>query len=166
VKEPIVIDFDSDESGYGRVLFNALVSTSNLRNFRDVKFKLDTGADMTTISITDLHNLGYTDEYLQSRPFSNTTVIVADGTKVKLQYITNVSLKFKDREIQNAKLHFAFGTKMSNLFGNDILKMFHVNIDRDKSLLKLTETETPPKLIDGEIAIQIYNLHKKHKQNF
>ncbi|MCL1987985.1 MAG: retroviral-like aspartic protease family protein [Firmicutes bacterium] len=161
MKEPIVIDFNLDETGYGRVLFDIDVSTSNLRNFRDVKFKLDTGADMTTISITDLHNLGYTDEYLQSRPFSDTIVTIADGTKVKLQYLTNVSLKFKDREIQNTKLHFAFGTKMSNLFGNDILKMFHVNINRDKSLLTLTETAEPPQLADGEIAIQIYNLQGK-----
>ncbi|MCL1987980.1 MAG: retroviral-like aspartic protease family protein [Firmicutes bacterium] len=157
-KVPIEIPFTSDWPG--RINISLDVSTSNLLGFGNVDFKLDTGSDFVTINMDDLHRLGYTDEQLKSCPIHGIAT-TADGKKVNLQYMTNVSIKYKNREIQQATIYFAIGTKMRNLLGNNWLKYFDIKIKRKSSLLTLTETTEPPELTDGEIPMQIYDLHGK-----
>jgi hypothetical protein len=53
--EQIIIPFES--SNLGRVDFDASVMTGNLKSFKDVRFKLDSGSDFTTIDCECLQNL-------------------------------------------------------------------------------------------------------------
>ncbi|MCL2016156.1 MAG: retroviral-like aspartic protease family protein [Defluviitaleaceae bacterium] len=155
-KKPIEIPFTSDSPG--RVNISLDLSTSDFRNFGNVDFKLDTGSDFVTVNIEDLHRLGYTDNQLKSCPIHGIAT-TADGKEVKLQYMTNISIKYKERELQQATIYFALGTQMRNLLGNNWLKYFDIEIKRKASLLTLAETTEPPQLTDGEIPMQIYDLH-------
>ena len=156
--EPIIIPFES--SSLGRVDFDARVTTGDHKSFKAVRFKLDSGSDFTTIDCKDLDNLGYTHEFLKSCQFHPTNAFTA-SSDIKLQYITNVSIKFGYREIQGCRIFFAFGTQLRSLFGSDILKYFNWEVNFDESLLRLTQTVKKPLLSTGENSLQIYSVEGK-----
>jgi len=100
---PIVIPFTSND--LGRILFNAHVSTSDSKSLKRVNFKLDYGSDFTTLSCEDLDILGYSYEYLKNCPaHEDGASLAADEVNVPVQYITNVSIKFGDRELQHCRV--------------------------------------------------------------
>ena len=153
----IIIKFTTDN--LGRVVFAANVMTSDRKSLESVIFKLDSGSDFTTINNDDLEYLGYTKAFLKSCPFHSTRASTASGGSVlPLQYISNVSIMFGDRELQGCRLYFALGTNLRNLFGSDILKYFNREIDYDKGELRLTERINKPQLSPGEVPIQIYSV--------
>jgi hypothetical protein len=155
--EAIVIGFKP--SGLGRVAFPAMVSTGDRKSLGDVSFKLDTGSDFTTLSCEYLEKLGYTDEYLKSRPFhENKASTATDERELELRYIEHVSIKFGDRELQGCRIFFALGTTLHSLFGCDILKYFNREVDYDNCKLRLTERVSTPEPATGEKPIQIYAL--------
>jgi hypothetical protein len=156
--EPITIPIK--KSGWGRVVFDAMVSTGDMKSLDLATFKLDSGSDFTTLSETTLKNLGYTDEYLRSRPAhaGEASTATEDDKLKNLQYIEHVSIKFEDRELQGCRIYFALGTKLRNLFGCDMMRYFNREIDYDKCEMRLTERVTDPQLLDDEKPIQIYNL--------
>jgi len=157
--EPIVIPFTSNE--LGRVDFDAHVMTGDRKSLKRVRFLLDSGSDFTTISCRDLARLGFTEEYLKSCPYHSTRATVATGENKKpFQYITNVSIKFGDRELQQCRVFFALGTQLSNFFGNDVLKYFNRDVDYDTGELTLKERKNKPGLATGEVEIQIYSLEQ------
>ena len=154
---PIIIDFSS--SNLGRVEFDADVITGDRKSLKSVEFKLDSGSDFTTLSCDDLEMLGYDMEYLKSCPYHNTRASTASEDLVlPLQYITDVSIKFGERELQGCRIFFALGTNLRSLFGSDILKYFNREINYDYNELRLTELKSKPILSPGEKPIQIYTL--------
>ena len=160
MKPPIIIQFYP--CFLGRVEFDAYVLKNDLRTHGIVRFKLDSGSDITTLSCKDLANLGYPDSYLLSRPKYATTVTTADGKIVSLRYLDDVSIKFNDRELQGCRVYFALGTKMRSLFGNNILRYFKREIDYDIGELKLFERSAHSILSANETPIQIYSLEGVH----
>jgi hypothetical protein len=155
--EPITIPLW--KSGWGRVFFNAMVSTGDMKSLGLVTFKLDSGSDFTTISCDDLESLGYTKGFLQGCPsHAGEASTATEDDKLDLQYIEHVSIKFGDRELQGCRIYFAMGTKLRNLFGCDLMRYFNREIDYDKCELRLTDRTTEPQLLDDEKPIQIYNL--------
>ena len=72
--------------------------------------KLDSGSDFTKLGCDDLDNLGYSDEYLQSRKIHGKAYTATSG-EVVLQYIENVSIKFGNRELQGCRIFFALGSR-------------------------------------------------------
>jgi hypothetical protein len=155
--QPIIIPFSP--CNLGRVIFDAQVMTGDRKTFGDVKFKLDSGSDFTTISCDDLEMLGYEEDYLKSRAYHPLNASTASEDLIlPLQYITDVSIKFMDREIQGCRVFFAIGTKLGNLFGSDILKYFNREINYDKGELKLLDLKSKPVLSPGEKPIQIYSI--------
>ena len=157
--QPITIPFSP--CNLGRVIFDAQVMTGDRKTFGDVKFKLDSGSDFTTISCDDLEMLGYEEDYLKScsyHPLNASTA--SEDLILPLQYITDVSIKFKDRELQGCRVFFAIGTKLGNLFGNDILKYFNREINYDTGELKLLDLKSTPVLSPGEKPIHIYSIEK------
>jgi hypothetical protein len=156
--EPITIPLW--RSGWGRVAFDAMVSTGDMKSLGTVTFKLDSGSDFTTISCDDLDSLGYTKEFLQGCPLhtGDASMATEDDKLKNLQYIEHVSIKFGDRELQGCRIYFALGTKLRSLFGCDLLRYFNREIDYDKCELRLTERVSEPQLLDDEKSIQIYNL--------
>jgi hypothetical protein len=100
--QPIIIPFAP--SGLGRVEFTASVLAGDRKSLGNVDFKLDSGSDFTTISCDDLKKLGYTQEFLQGCPVhANVASIATEEITLQLQYITDVSIKFGDRELQVAE---------------------------------------------------------------
>ncbi|MCL1987851.1 MAG: retroviral-like aspartic protease family protein [Firmicutes bacterium] len=154
--KPIVINFDTNEMG--RILMNVKVLKGDLLSHKTVRFKLDTGADYTVIARETLKDLGYTDEFLRSCPKDKYPATMADGTKVQLYYIPNVSIMFKEREIQNCRIYFSLDAKMRTLFGCNILKFFNYTVNYDSSEILLQERSTLPKLAEGEQPIQVYEI--------
>jgi predicted aspartyl protease len=155
--QPIIIDFEP--SGLGRVEFDANVLTGDRKSLSSVYFKLDSGSDFTTISCADLEDLGYTQEFLQNCPLYGSDASTATGElKLQLRYITDVSIKFGDRELQGCRIYFALGTKLRSLFGSDILKYFNWEVNYDENKLRLTQRAALPQLAADEKPIQIYTL--------
>jgi len=158
--QPIIIQFVPNN--LGRVEFLADVMTGDCKTFGGVEFKLDSGSDFTTISCDDLETLGYSLEYLKSCPYHELKASTAsDEYRLPLQYITNVSIKFEDRELQGCRIFFALDTRLRSLFGSDILKYFNREINYDNGELLLTELDNSPLLSEGETPIQIYSLESK-----
>jgi len=152
---PIVIEFEP--SSLGRVEFDAEVMTRDRKTLGDVTFKLDSGSDFTTLSCRDLDILGYDSKFLKSCPFHDTHASTAsDDYVLPLQYISDVSIKFNDRELQGCRVFFALGTNLRSLFGSDILKYFNREINYEDGELRLFELKNKPALSSGEKPIQIY----------
>jgi len=156
--EPITIDFTPNS--LGRVTIIAYVMTGDRKNLDKIRFTYDSGSDFTTISCEDLEFLGYSQEFLKSRPFHVAGASLAMGGKKRpLQYIENVSIKFGDRELQQCRVYFALETELSSFFGSDILKYFNREINYDTGKLKLFERKSKPGLSVGEdTPINIYSL--------
>jgi len=157
---PIVIPFEP--SSLGRVVFLAEVMTGDRKTLGDVIFKLDSGSDFTTLSCDDLDVLGYNMDYLKTCPFHDSHASTAsDDLILPLQYISDVSIKFGDRELQGCRVFFALGTNLRSLFGSDILKYFNREISYDDGELRLLELINKPSLPSGEKPIQIYTIENK-----
>jgi hypothetical protein len=158
--ESIIIPFIPNS--LGRVEFKADVMTGDRKSLDKVDFKLDSGSDFTTLSCDDLDYLGYSQEYLKSRPYHVAGASLAMGGENRpLQYIENVSIKFGDRELQQCRVYFALETDLSSFFGSDVLKYFNRTIDYDKGELTLFERKTTPPLSVGEdTPISIYSLEQ------
>ena len=158
--EPIIIPFIPNN--LGRVVFYAHVMTGDRKSVRRINFKLDSGSDFTTLSCDDLDLLGYTHEFLSSRPYHAIKASTAsDEIILPLQYISDVSIKFGDRELQTCRVFFALGTQLRSLFGSDILKYFNREINYDTGELRLSVCGEKPKLSEGEVSIQIYSIESK-----
>ena len=159
MEQSIIIEFTP--SSLGRVEFKAEVQTGDGLSLREIEFKLDSGSDFTTISNKDLKILGYTQEFLQACPYHHSAASTAsDDMKVRLQYISGVSIKFGDRELKGCRIFFILGAKLRSLFGSDILKYFNYEINYDKGEFRLSQTATPPELSKGETPIQIYSIEQ------
>jgi hypothetical protein len=156
--EPITLEFAANN--LGRIEFDAYVLTGNRKSLNKVNFKLDSGSDFTTISCDDLEVLGYTNEYLQSCPYHHAYASAASEEKLQLQYISNVPIKFYDREIQGCRIFFSRGTKLRSLFGSDILKYFNWSVNYDTCTLQLSESTNKPTLAPGETTIHIYTVEQ------
>ena len=150
---PVTIPFTA--SNLGRVEFLAGVMTANGKSFDDVEFKLDSGSDFTTLSCDDLKNLGYSMDFLRECPFYPTEA-QAVSSNIRLQYLTNVSIKFAERELQGCRVFFALATNLRSLFGSDILKYFNWEVNYDLGLLRLNQVESKPALSPCETALHIY----------
>jgi hypothetical protein len=141
------------------VEFSADVSTANGKSFDTFGFKLDSGSDFTTISRNDLRTLGYTAEFLQNCPiYAGGVSTASEGLKLQLRYITNISIKLGDRELQGCRIYFSLDTNLRNLFGCDILKYFNWETDYDKGELRLMQRASSPQLTHGETPLHIYTL--------
>ncbi|MCL1999018.1 MAG: retroviral-like aspartic protease family protein [Turicibacter sp.] len=159
MKPPIVINFENDESG--RIMFDLKMLKANLLDHDLVRFKFDTGADLTVISCEDLTRLGYTHEFLQNCPeYMKKPVYTANGERVYLKYISNISIMFGDRELQGCDLHFSLKPDLHNLFGTDILRYFDINISYTNSEIYLYKRDEES-LTAETSHLQIYSLKKE-----
>jgi hypothetical protein len=136
-----------------------MVSTAEGLSLRPIDFKLDSGSDFTTMSCNDLYDLGYTAEFLQNCPtYAGGASAASEGLSLRLRYISNVSIKFGDRELQGSRIYFSLETNLRNLFGCDILKYFNREIDYDNGEMRLTQRAEVPQLAPGETLLHIYAL--------
>ncbi|MCL2048965.1 MAG: hypothetical protein FWG87_09580 [Defluviitaleaceae bacterium] len=158
--EPIVIAFSPNN--LGRVDFRAEIMTSDRKSFGRVRFKLDSGSDFTTIACDELYALGYTHEFLKSCPFHHVSASTASEVKeLPLQYLSDISIKFGERELQGCRIFFALGTRLRSLFGSDLLKYFNWEVSHDFNVLRLTKTLSAPPLSPEERLLHIYTIENQ-----
>jgi len=159
---PIIIPFTPNY--LGRVIFNADVITGDLKSFDRVVFKLDSGSDFTTIEFAVLLSLGYTREFLKNCPSHDEVISTAyQDNKKPLQYISNISIKFEDRELQGCRIFFALDSNLKSLFGSDILKYFNWGVNYDEGIFHLNERKNAPLLQENEHPIHIYSLETQER---
>jgi len=152
----IVVPFEF--ASLGRVEINLEIMTGDRKSFERVKFKLDSGSDFTLIKTDDLLRLGYTKVFLESCPLHENPARTVSASRLDLRFITGVSIKFGDRELQGCRIFFSLDKHTSNLIGCDILKYFNWSVDYDKGELAMVERKIKPKLSIGEKKIHIYTL--------
>lgn len=154
---PLIIPFVPNN--LGRVWINVNMLTKDRKSLEKIRFKLDSGSDFTTINVKDLGVLGYTQDFLKTCPFhENYATTASDNIKFSLQYITDISLRFEDREIKGCRIFFSLGTGLRSLLGCDILKYFDWEVNYTSGEFRLKETLDKPQLSKGESLLQIYSL--------
>jgi len=156
--KPIIIPFKTNS--LGRIMFNTGILAGDYKSTKDVEFKFDSGSDFTTIHwdvLTEV--LEFSEKFLDDCPFHHDPASAAGTKDIPLQYITNMSMKFGDRELQGVRIFFAKNTEMRSLLGSDVLKYFNWDVNYDKGIFQLAERETKPLLSKGEERpIEIYSL--------
>ncbi|MCL1995434.1 MAG: retroviral-like aspartic protease family protein [Defluviitaleaceae bacterium] len=126
----------------------------NLKPFNDVtlaktSFKLDTGADVTTISKATLNDLGYDNDWIAANTINDPkrTMQSAGVEKKSATYVILPAVNFFGRDLVNWPLHILVddGKDYPNLIGLDILRYFIVTFDFAKWELILIPIDNPKK---------------------
>jgi len=145
-------------SKFGRIGCEVRIKPYNSYLMRNVTFKLDTGADFSTISKSALHNLGYTEEWIEKNkmPVESSTT-VASGEEITSYYVKLPLINIygiegtdypfgilMDKEEYLPKptcegCEFTEAKKLDYrpLLGNDILSCFSVAIDWKNNTVNL-----------------------------
>jgi len=104
----------------GRIVCNVKIRPYNSPILRNFEFKIDTGADISTISKETLYSLGYTEKWITAnkKPTKGSTT-VAFGEVIESFYVEPKKLDYR------------------LLLGNDILSCFIITIDRDNGFVNM-----------------------------
>jgi len=122
---------------------------------KSVEFKLDTGADVTTISKSTLNDLGYNNDWITANAVTNAemTMQSAGVEKKSAIYVILPAVNFFGRDLVNWPLHILVADDKDsedekdypNLIGLDILRYFVVTFDFAKWELILIPIDNPKK---------------------
>ena len=142
----------------GRIVCNVKIRPHDSPILRVVEFKIDTGADFSTISKETLYALGYTPNWInENKKLMKGTTSVATGEEVKSY---NIHLPFvniygakginypfailldKDKDLPKPTCDGCKYTEAKKfdyrlLLGNDILSCFNVIIDRENNYVHI-----------------------------
>lgn len=142
----------------GRISCSVKLRQQDSPIMRKYRYKIDTGADFSTISKDILHDLGFTDKWIDdNKKLSKGSTTVATGEEVESYYIempmisvhgvrgSNYPLNIlmdKEEELPKPSCKGCEYTKPKKLdyrllLGNDILSCFNIKIDRDDGWLYL-----------------------------
>ena len=115
----------------------------------EVTFKLDTGADVTTISKETLNELGYNNDWITANAITDPkrTMQSAGVEKKSAIYVILPAVNFFGRDLVNWPLHILADNDKDypNLIGLDILRYFIVTFDFAKWELILIPIDNPKK---------------------
>jgi len=138
----------------GRIACKVNIRPYDSPILQDIYFKIDTGADFSTISKDTLYDLGYTNEWIDAnKKLLKGTTSVATGEEVEtyivcLPFISIYGARGKDYPFaifldkdeelpkpacEGCKYTVAKKLDYRLLLGNDILSCFNLNIDRDNN---------------------------------
>jgi len=121
---------------------------------RFINFKIDTGADFSTISKKNLYHLGYDAEWIKANATTDETQIitVASGEQVQNYYIKLPLLNFYGYEALNWPFAILLDEKDADdnivsrdyrpLLGLDLLGGFNFTLDNDNDCFILARTKT------------------------
>jgi len=142
----------------GRIVCTVYLRPYHSPILQDFDFKIDTGADFSTISKDTLYELGYTDSWInKNKTLMKGITTTATGEEVesyyiRIPFISVYGARGKDypfailldrneelpkptckgcKHIEAMKFDYRL------LLGNDILSCFNINIDRDNNFLYL-----------------------------
>jgi len=142
----------------GRIVCNVKIRPYNSPILRNFEFKIDTGADISTISKDTLYSLGYTEKWITTNkmPTKGSTT-VASGEVIESFYVELPLINIYGIRGVNYPLHILMdkekdlpkptcsGCKYIEpkkldyrlLLGNDILSCFVITIDRDNGFVNM-----------------------------
>ena len=109
---------------------------------RSIAFKIDTGADVSTLSKSNLHTLGYDDEWIKANiTATSQTISVASGVKANFCYVRLPLLNFYGYEAIDWPFAVLLGKlDYRPLLGLDLLGGFNFNLDNDNDCFTLKRT--------------------------
>ncbi|MDR2167217.1 MAG: retroviral-like aspartic protease family protein [Clostridiales bacterium] len=128
---------------------------------KSVIFKVDTGADCTTISKIDLSRLGYTNQwiYRNMQPFpgklSNANENVVDAALIKIPLINILGHEVKNMPFLVIK---ESGRDFRNLLGLDLLSAFNYAFNNDDDVFEISRAKTFKKRDAIYDDVEIYSV--------
>jgi len=131
---------------YGRVYIPVNIKPLHDITLREAVFKVDTGADTTTISKKDLHKLGYDMDWIKQ----NATVYedkdkptTAAGEKINAGYVQLPLINILGYEGKNWVFQIIMNEKQDfrNLLGRDLLTGYNYSFDNDKDIFTISRTK-------------------------
>ena len=105
-----------------------------------IDFRLDSGADITTIRKSDLNRLGYSMEWIDKnkKEAENIKVRMADSTERNGVYVEIPLVSFMEKDFHNFKIFIVPGDNLdySNLLGLDVSTEFTYTTDNEDRVLE------------------------------
>ena len=116
----------------------------------EVMFKVDTGADLTTIDKDYLYALGYTQSWIEANAVKDETrTLSGTGDKSELAWYVDVQIfNFAGRDMKNWPIYIRIedSRNFPNLLGLDVLSNFNFKFDYDNAVV-LFESAKNPKIV-------------------
>ena len=147
----------------GRAILDMNLKPLNGVILQPKPFKLDTGADVTTISKSTLNDLGYSNDWITANAIKdpNRTMQSAGVEKKSATYVILPAVNFFGRDLVNWPLHILVDDDKDypNLIGLDVLRYFIVTFDFAKWELILIPIDNPKKtniILENQ---RIYNVN-------
>ena len=127
-----------DFSELRRVYIPVYVKPFSQTAMKPVQFKVDTGADSTTISKHELYKLGFTLDWIREKSVIE-TASTADGSVFTVGVVQLPVINLLDYEGKNWPFLVIIDEKRDfrNLLGRDLLSGFNYNFDNDVNVFEI-----------------------------
>ena len=131
---------------YGRVFVSINIKPLTDVTLRKTSFKVDTGADATTISKKDLGKLGYDMGWIKQNAVvyeDKDKPTTAAGEKINAGYIQLPLINILGYEGKNWVFQIIMDENQDfrNLLGRDLLTGFNYNFDNDEDIFTIARTK-------------------------
>jgi predicted aspartyl protease len=132
---------------FGRAYISMHIKPINDTTMRPISFKVDTGADKTTISRYHLFLLGYGAEWLKQNVVmyeDKEKPTTASGEKISAGYVQLPLINILGYEGKNWSFQVILDEKhdFRNLLGRDLLTGFNYSFDNDADVFSISRTKT------------------------
>ena len=132
---------------YGRVFVPIHVKPLRKTVMRRLQFKVDTGADMSTISKIDLENLGYDIDWIRKNAVvfeDKDKPITASGEKINAGYVQLplINVLGYEGKYWSFQIIMDENQDFRNLLGRDLLTGFNYYFDNDVDIFTISRTKT------------------------
>lgn len=128
------------EPNTGRKIVQVYFQRFNNQLLTDIRFRLDSGADISTIRKADLNKIGYSMEWIDKNKKEDTTIKIrmADNTERNGIYIEIPVMNFMEKDFYNFKIYIVpdEGFDYSNLLGLDVSTEFNYCTDNQDGILE------------------------------
>lgn len=156
-------------SEYGRVYIPISIKPLNEIRLHKIRFKVDTGADTTTISKKALVDLGYDMNWIKQNAIvyeDKDKPTTAAGEKINAGYVQLPLINILGYEGKNWAFQIIMDEKQDfrNLLGRDLLTGFNYNFDNDEDYFTISKTKTfrpRYKFLPGQEINEIKNAPRK-----
>ena len=133
-----------DLAEHGRAFLRLDIKPAHDTTMRPVKMKVDTGADFTTLSKTDLVDLGYSYEWVQANAVTgheyNLTTAAGDIEVVGLVQLPLTNILGYEAVMWPFRIILAKDRDFRNLLGRDLLAGFDYTIRNSTSQFEICRT--------------------------
>ena len=137
-------------SSEGRAYVPVYVKPINDVKLTSVLFKIDTGADLTTMSKSELYRLGFDQKWIETNAAQDKTRTLsgAGGKSESAWYIAMQIFNFAGRDMKNWPIYIRIeeSRNFPNLLGLDVLSNFNFKFDYDNAVV-LFEAAKNPKIV-------------------